>query len=151
MVDMNLFPRGDHLCIVLSSYLCHYRFHGGYCNVWGECAVNTFIDLTGGITESIKTKDTTVNQLFSRIKGDLARGSIIACTLPVSTGSRLNSLVRNSIVCRPTLIMDASRSSRSVYKGNITIIVNYLNETSERKALESIICCSRKLPWNLSA
>ena len=60
--------------------------------------MDTFIDLTGGITESIKTKDTTVNQLFSKIKEDLARGSIIACTLPVSRGSSLNSLDRNNIL-----------------------------------------------------
>ena len=69
---------------VLYFYNWRFRYHGSYRNAWGGWAGDAFIDLTGGIAETIKTAETSGKQLFSRIKSDLATGAVIACTVPVS-------------------------------------------------------------------
>ena len=60
------------------------RFHGGYTQIYGGWAGNSFIALTGGVAERVDMDDIKPPQLFKRVKNALKSGSVIACSVPVS-------------------------------------------------------------------
>lgn len=63
-----------------------FRFHGGYPKIYGGWAGNSFIALTGGVAERVEVDDIDSKQLFRRVKNALKSGSVIACSVPVSSG-----------------------------------------------------------------